>query len=84
MSQVICNRHYLTNCQKKLLFYTCISQSGNDLLQWGGVAYWVARLARNVKVVGSSPIKGRCFIEQNTLPLLLSTSWFERVISQSN
>ena len=33
---------------------------------------WVARLTRNVKVLGSSPIKGpRCFIEQDTLPLLL-------------
>jgi len=26
--------------------------------------------------VGSSPIKGpRCFLEQETLPLLLSTGW---------
>ena len=50
----------------------------------------VARLTRNMEVVGSSPIKGpRCFLEQNTLPLLLSTYWLvpgtdSSVISQSN
>ena len=52
-----------------------------------GVAQWVARLTRNVEVIGSSPIKGpRCFLEQETLPLLLSTGWFQErsVISQSN
>mgnify|MGYP000060686323 CR=1 FL=1 len=38
-------------------------------------------MTRNVEVVGSSPIKGpRCFIEQETLPLLLSTIWFEEQI----
>jgi len=42
---------------------------------------WVARLTRNVEVVGSSPIKGpRCFLEQETLPLLLSTGWFQEQI----
>ena len=47
----------------------------------GGVAQWVARLTRNVEVVGSSLIKGpRCFIEQETLPLLLSTGWFQERI----
>ena len=31
-----------------------------------------------VHVVGSSPIKGpRCFLEQETLRLLLSTGWFQ-------
>ena len=46
-----------------------------------GVAKWVARLTRNVKVAGSSPIKGpRCFIEQDTLPLLLSTGCFQKRI----
>jgi len=40
----------------------------------GGGAQWVERLTRNVEVVGSSPIKGSCcFLEQETLPLLLST-----------
>ena len=40
----------------------------------GGV---VARLTRNVEVVGSSLIKGpHCFLEQETLPLLLSIGWF--------
>ena len=47
----------------------------------GGVEQWVARLTRNVEVVGSSPIKEpRCFIEQETLPLLLSTGWFQERI----
>ena len=46
-----------------------------------GMAQWVARLNRNVKVVDSSPIKGpRCVIEQETLPLLLSTGWFQERI----
>ena len=41
----------------------------------------VARLPRNVEVVGSSPIKGaRCFPEQETLPLLPSTGWFQERI----
>jgi len=35
----------------------------------------------NVEVVGSSPIKGpRCFLEQETLPLLLSAGWFQASI----
>ena len=52
-----------------------------DGLSRGGVAQWVARLIRNVEVVGSSHIKGpRCFIEQETLPLLLSTGWFQERI----
>ena len=50
----------------------------------------MARLTRNMEVVGSSPITGPlCFLEQNTLPLLLSTYWLvpgtdSSVISQSN
>ena len=49
---------------------------------WRGcVAQWVACLTRNVEVVGSSPIKGpRCFLEQEKLPLLLSTGWFQEPI----
>ena len=46
-----------------------------------GVAQWVARLIRNVEVMGLSRIKGpRCFLEQETLPLLLSTGWFQERI----
>ena len=47
-----------------------------------GVAQWVARLTRNLEVVGSSPIKGpRCLLlEQDTLALLLSTGWFQERI----
>ena len=48
------------------------------------MAHRVARLTRNVEVVGSCPIKG---LEQETLPLLLS--WLVpgtdlSVMSQSN
>ena len=51
------------------------------LLLSDGVAHWVARLTRNVEVVGSSPIKGpRCFLEQETLPLLLNICWFQKQI----
>ena len=46
------------------------------------MAHWVACLTRNVEIVGSSPIKGtRCFLVQETLPLLLmvgSMKGFER------
>jgi len=47
----------------------------------GGVAQWVARLTRTMEIVGSMPIKGpRCFLEQDTLPLLLSTGSFQERI----
>ena len=47
----------------------------------GDAAQWVARLTRNEEVVGSSPIKGpHCFLEQETLLLLLSTGWFQEWI----
>ena len=38
------------------LICTCTQLSINTL--WGGVTQWVARLTRNVEVVGSSPIIG--------------------------
>jgi len=45
------------------------------------VAQWVSHMTRNVEVVGSSPINGPlCFLEQETLPLLLSTGWFQEQI----
>ena len=45
------------------------------------MAQWVARPTRNVEVVGSSPTKGPCcFLEQETLPLLLSTGCFQERI----
>jgi len=38
-------------------------------------------LTRNVEVMGLSPIKGPgCFLKQETLPLLLSTGWFQEQI----
>ena len=51
------------------------------IIKSGGVAQWVASLTRNEEVVGSSPSNGpRCFVEQETLPLLLSTGWFQERI----
>ena len=45
------------------------------------MAHWVAHQTRNVEVVSYSPIKGPCcFLEQETLPLLLSTGWFQEQI----
>ena len=42
---------------------------------------WVARLTRNVEVVGSILLKSpRCFLEQETLTLLFSTGWFQERI----
>ena len=50
----------------------------------GGVAQWVARLTRNPWMHVSrdfKPIKcSRCFLEQETLPSLLSTGWFQERI----
>ena len=82
----VCTRHRsrLTKLTKnttqnvKWIYSRCILQ----LEYWRGVAQWVARLTRNVEIVGSSPIKGpRCFLDQETLSLLLSTgcrNGFER------
>ena len=56
------------------------SLSGKLVLR-DSVTQWVARLTRNAGVVGSSHIKGtRCFLKQETLPLLLSTGWFQKRI----
>ena len=42
------------------------------------MAQLFARLTHNVLVVGWSSFKGPlCFHEQETLPLLLSTGWFQ-------
>ena len=49
----------------------------------GGVAQWAACLTHNVKNVGSSSVKTpSCFLEQETLPLLLITciDWFQEWI----
>ena len=41
------------------------------------VAQWVARLTRNLSVMGSKPSKATVVtFEQETLPSLLSTGWF--------
>jgi len=46
----------------------------NSICTRGDVVQWVARLTRNVEVVDSSFIKGPCcFLEQENLPLLLSS-----------
>ena len=47
----------------------------------GGVAQCIGRITRSVEVVGSSPIKGlQCYLEQDNLPLLLSTGLFHERI----
>ena len=49
----------------------------------GGMAQWAAYLTHNVKNVGSSSVKTpSCFLEQETLPLLLITciDWFQEWI----
>ena len=46
----------------------------------GGLAQWVARLTHNVEDVGWSPIKDPRYLEQETLPLLHSTGWFQEQI----
>ena len=49
---------------------------------WVSGAQWVERLTCILSVVGSKPIKGFCcFLEQETLPSLLSTGWFQELIS---
>ena len=45
------------------------------------LAQWVVRLTRNRSVVSSNHINGSpCFLEHETLPLLLSTGWFQELI----
>ena len=47
----------------------------------GGVAQWVVRLTRNVAVVRFElNQRPPCFLEQETLHLLLSTGWFQERI----
>ena len=48
------------------------------------MAQWFVCLTRNMKVMGSSPIKEPPFLEQETLPSLINTGWFQEQISLSN
>ena len=67
------NHHTLINKLTLIKYFTIVYSDG--------VALWVARLTRNVEVVGSSSIKDSlCFLEQETLPLLLSTGWLQERI----
>ena len=71
-------QHYPNLCLNDLPLTTMLILKF-EVFDWksSGVAQWVAHLARNADVLGSSPIKGHfCFLEQETLPLLLSTGWF--------
>jgi len=43
----------------------------------GRVTQWVPHLTCDVEVVGSSPVNGPRSLEQEILPLLLSTDWFQ-------
>ena len=66
---------------QKHIEYFCFHVSSLMSDTRGSVAQWVAQLTRNMEVVGSSPIKGpRCFLEQESLPLILSTGWFQERI----
>ena len=62
--------------------FVIIIHTGQSQKNWrGGVAQWVARLTRNVEVPVQAPSKApRCFLEQETLPLLFSTGWFQEQI----
>ena len=47
----------------------------------GGLTVRTSRLTCNRSVVSSNPNKGsHCFLEQETLPSLLSTGWFQERI----
>ena len=48
----------------------------HQLGEWRSGAVGCTSDSRNVEVVGTNPNNDpRCFIEQETLPLLLSTGW---------
>jgi len=50
-------------------------------IQWGCVVKWEKRLTINWSVLHLNPIKiSHCFFEQDTLPSLLSTGWFQEQI----
>ena len=76
---MISQNKYILSRKMCYLFSTQLNKfSVNDMRRRGAVG---ARLTRNVEVVGSSPIKGpRCFLEQETLPLLFNTGWFQQRI----
>ena len=68
-------------CICLFLPYSTISRTSKDLKKLFCILVFFFLLTRNVEVVGSSNIKGpRCFHEQETLPLLLSTGWFQERI----
>jgi len=69
-------QHILKQRAHTVKLYTLLTALSKET---SGVSQWVALLTRNVAVVGSNPC---CFLEQETLPLLLSTGWFQE--SQSN
>ena len=68
-------------CEIYCKYHLIVKRNMNKYTTGGDVAQWVARLTRNVEVVGLNPIEGCCFIEQETLPILLSTGWFQERIS---
>ena len=85
-----CNNQYIFSLQNQISQYLAwhfymafwgLSAKGLSSAYLFNSTYngvWRGGLTRNVKVLGSSPIKGtRCFLEQETLPLLLSTGWFQ-------
>jgi len=72
-----------TQCCNESLIVAMTKMYWNFLYRYGleDKTIQVARLTRNVEVVGLRPIKApRCFLQQETLPLLLSTGWFQEWI----
>jgi len=60
----------------------CKYQKSNIVLD-GTIVQWIACQTHLQSVMNSSPIKcPHCFFEQETLPSLLSTGWFQQWIHQ--
>ena len=60
-NRYMCQRSQFCNwrdeCEKVLsASYNAVTSKNTTLLSRGGVAQWVARLARNVEIVSSSPV----------------------------
>ena len=74
-------QHYPNLCLNDLPLTTMLILKF-EVFDWksSGVAQWVAHLARMRMSWVRAPSKATFFLEQETLPLLLSTGWFLRQI----
>ena len=69
----------LNNWAPTLTVYMWLLQGQRGTV--GSVAQWVACVIHKWSVISLNPIKGfRCFLEEATLPSLLSTGWFQEQI----